>query len=246
MRKNLCVLPALAGFGLVLGLGMVSFAQQRAQATQGPEPKSVVLLFREDFKSGVPNDLTFGPDSLTNSNLQLELYGPGAKPGKDPKTGLRLNNEEDAANPGQITSYVWSGVTGGPWAVMLKEKNNYFDLRGPAHIRWRIRPRGLHVLHPVVKLADGKMFVADYGEPSTTYWHESEFYFADIQRWRELDPTTVAESPRKNGEPIWRDSIDLGKIDEIGFSDLMGGAGHSAQGNSGVDWIEVYGNPVKR
>jgi hypothetical protein len=137
-------------------------------------------------------------------------------------------------------------VTGGPWAVMFKLKDNDLDLRGPAHIRWRVRPHGLHVLHPVVKLADGRMFVADYGEPSTTYWHESEFYFVDITRWRELNPTTVAEAQRKNGEPIWRDTIDLGKIDEIGFSDLMAGAGHNSQGNSGVDWIEVYGNPVKQ
>ena len=230
----------------VFGLVLAGFAQLPAQNTPGTEPKSVVMLFREDFKTGVPNDLTFGQDSLANSNLQLDLYGLGAKPGKDPKTGLRLNNEDDAANPGQIVSYVWSGVTGGPWAVMLKEKNNYLDLRGPAHIRWRVRPRGLHVMHPVVKLADGRMFVADYGEPSTTYWHESEFYFVDITRWRELNPTTVAEAQRKSGEPIWRDRLDLSQVDEIGFSDLMGGAGHNSQGNSGVDWIEVYGNPVKR
>jgi len=242
MRKELCVLSALA----VLGLGMAGFAQQRTQTNQGPEPKSVVLLFREDFKSGVPNDLPMTGDLLTNPNLELKLYGPGAKAGKDPLTGLRLNNEEDAANPGQITSYVWSGVTPGSWAVLLKEKNNYLDLRGPARIRWRVRPRGLHVMHPVVKLADGGMFVADYGEASSTYWRESEFYFADIFRWRALNPTTVAEAQRKAGEPIWRDTIDLSKVDEIGFSDLMGGAGHNSQGNSGVDWIEVYGNPVKR
>jgi hypothetical protein len=242
MRKQLCGLSALA----VMAIGMVGFAQQRAQNPQGPEPKSVTLLFREDFKSGVPNDLPMTGDLLTNPNLELKLYGPGAQAGKDPLTGLRLDNEEDAANPGHITSYVWSGVTSGSWAVLLKEKNNYLDLRGPAHVLWRVRPRGLHVMHPVVKLADGEMFVADYGEPSSTYWRESEFYLADITRWRALNPTTVAEAQRKAGEPIWRDTIDLGKVDEIGFSDLMGGAGHNSQGNSGVDWIEVYGNPVKR
>ena len=241
MHKNLWILAAS-----ILALTIAGISLAHAQDSASPEPKSVMMLFREDFKTGVPNDLTFGQDSLTNSNLQLDLYGPGAKPGKDPKTGLRLDNEEDAANPGQIVSYAWSGVTGGPWAVMLKLKDSYLDLRGPAHIRWRVRPRGLHVMHPVVKLADGRMFVADYGEPSTTYWHESEFYFVDITRWRELNPTTVAESQRKNGEPIWRDTIDLSKVDEIGFSDLMAGAGHNSQGNSGVDWIEVYGNPVKR
>ena len=164
----------------------------------------------------------------------------------DAQSGLLLENEEDAANPGQITSYVWTGVAPGSWAVLLKEKNNYLDLRGPARIRWRVRPRGLHVVHPVVKLADGRMFVADYGEPSSTYWRESEFYFADVLRWRALDPNTVAEAIRKPGEAVWSSTIDLSKVDEIGFSDLMGGAGHNAQGNSGVDWIEIYGNPVKR
>jgi hypothetical protein len=242
MRKQLWVLSAV----VILGLGLSGFAQQRAQTNQGPEPKSAVLLFREDFKSGVPNDLPLTGDLLTNPNLELKLYGPGAKAGKDPQTGLRLDNEEDAANPGQITSYVWSGMTLGNWAVMLKEKNNFLDLRGPARVRWRVRPRGLHVLHPVVKLTDGEMFVADYGEQSATYWRESEFYFTDIVRWRALDPNTVAEAPREAGEPIWRDTIELSKVDEIGFSDLMGGAGHNSQGNSGVDWIEVYGNPVKR
>jgi hypothetical protein len=90
------------------------------------------------------------------------------------------------------------------------------------------------------------MLVADYGEPSSTYWRESEIYFVDIPRWRSLDPATVAEAPRKAGEPVWTTNVDLSQVDEIGFTDLMGGAGKGAQGNSGVDWIEVYGNPVRR
>ena len=121
MRKQLCVLSVLA----VLGLGMSVLRSSARKRIRGAEPKSVALLFREDFKSGVPNDLPMTGELLTNPNLELKLYGPGAKAGKDPQTGLRLDNEEDAANPGQITSYVWSGVAGGSWAVMLKEKNNY-------------------------------------------------------------------------------------------------------------------------
>jgi len=39
---------------------------------------------------------------------------------------------------------------------------------------------------------------------------------------------------------------DLKKVDEVGFTDLMRGAGHGLAGNSGIDWIEVYGTPVKR
>jgi hypothetical protein len=42
------------------------------------------------------------------------------------------------------------------------------------------------------------------------------------------------------------DSPDLSKVDEIGFTDLMAGSGHGPGGSSRVDWIEVYGKPVKR
>jgi hypothetical protein len=237
--------PALSLI-IILAFGLSIFAQQRSQAAQVAEPKSVVLLFREDFKTGLPNQLPLLPEHVTNSNLELKLYGPGAKAGKDGQSGLWLDDEEDPANPGQKVSYIWTGVAPGSWAVMLKEKNNYLDLRGPARLRWRTRPRGLHMLHPLIKLADGTMLVADYGEPGSTYWRESEIYFVDIPRWRTLDPTTVAEAPRKAGEPVWMDKVDLSQVDEIGFTDLMGGAGKGAQGNSGIDWIEVYGNPVKR
>jgi hypothetical protein len=74
-----------------------------------------------------------------------------------------------------------------------------------------------------------------------------EVYFLDIPRWRIIDPKTMAESRLKEGEPLWHADVDLSKVDEIGFTDLMGGAGHGAfGGNVAVDWVEVYGNPVKR
>ena len=37
---------------------------------------------------------------------------------------------------------------------------------------------------------------------------------------------------------------DLTKVDEIGFTDLMNGA--SSPACTRLDWIEVYGKPVKR
>lgn len=45
---------------------------------------------------------------------------------------------------------------------------------------------------------------------------------------------------------MWTTNVDLSQVDEIGFTDLMAGAGKGAQGNSGIDWIEVYGKPVRR
>jgi hypothetical protein len=47
-------------------------------------------------------------------------------------------------------------------------------------------------------------------------------------------------------DTAWKTNVDLARVDEIGFTDLSAGAGHGAEGNSGLDWIEVYGNPVKR
>ena len=52
--------------------------------------------------------------------------------------------------------------------------------------------------------------------------------------------------PGERGNAAGRAAPDLSRIDEIGFTDLSGGAGHGAEGNSAVDWIEVYGNAVKR
>jgi len=41
-------------------------------------------------------------------------------------------------------------------------------------------------------------------------------------------------------------TVDLSKVDEIGFADLSPGSGHGDGGYSDVSWIEVYGKPVPR
>ena len=229
---------------LVMGLALGAFAQQGAEnAAPGKAPKSTKLLFREDFKAGKVGEVQLTQDALTNPNLELKLYGPGSKPGNADQSGLLLSNEQDPTLPGQTESIVWTGVVGGNWAVLLKDKTQYLDLRDTARLRWRIRPRGFHELRPVVKLADGTMLAADYAEPTSTYMRVSEVYFVDIPRWRALNPDTVAEAHAKPGEGLWKYNVDLSKVDEIGFTDMMAGAGHGAQGNIAVDWIEIYGNP---
>jgi hypothetical protein len=69
------------------------------------------------------------------------------------------------------------------------------------------------------------MWAADYTEPLSTYMHESEVFFTDIVRWRQINPETMAEARAKAGEPLWKTNLDVSKVDEIGFSDLMAGAG---------------------
>ena len=110
--------------------------------------------------------------------------------------------------------------------MLLKDKNNFLNLNDTARMRWRIRPRGFHELRPVIRLADGTLLAADYAEPTSTYMRVSEIYFTDIPRWRALDPNTMAEAHAKPGEGLWKYNVDLTKVDEIGFTDMMAGAGH--------------------
>jgi hypothetical protein len=124
----------------------------------------------------------------------------------------------------------------------LRDKNNYVNLSGPvARIRWRTKEAGFHLLRPVLKLADGTFLVGDHVEGYTQDWLETEFSLADV-RWRGLNPEMVVETI--DGQ--WKQNPDLSKVDEIGFTDLMRGSGGGPGGGSRVDWIEVYGVPVKR
>jgi len=45
---------------------------------------------------------------------------------------------------------------------------------------------------------------------------------------------------------VWKSNVDLSKVDEVGFTDLMRGSGGGPGGGTRVDWIEVYGSPVPR
>lgn len=243
MRRKTCILLAVG----LLGLALSALAQQRGQnaPAPAPPPKTVSLVFRETFKGkapGAPASRALTVQDAANPNLELKLYGPGANAKPDHESGLLLNEGADEAKPGELMSFIWTGVTEGNWVVTLKDKNNYLDLTGPAKIRWRVRPRSFHVLRPVIKLADGTMMVGDYGEIGSTYWRENEFFLVDIPRWRAMNPAT-ADMGR---DTAWKTSVDLNRVDEIGFTDLSGGAGHGAEGNSALDWIEVHGNPVKR
>jgi hypothetical protein len=216
-----------------------------AQNAPAPAPKRATLVFRETFKGPQPGrerSTALKATDVDNPNVQMTLLGPGANAKADHESGLLMNQGDDEAKPGTNMSFIWSGVTEGNWAVMLKDKNNMLDLTGPAKIRWRTRPRSFHVLRPLVKLADGTIYIADYGEPGSTYWRETEFFLEDIPRWRAMNPQTADMMRGAN----WKKEIDLSKVDEIGFTDLSGGAGHGAEGNSAIDWLEVYGTPIKR
>jgi hypothetical protein len=128
--------------------------------------------------------------------------------------------------------------------LTLKHRTNFADLTGNAKLRWRTRISRLRHLHPIIKLADGRAFIGDYGETfrSAGEYVESEITFADI-RWLPLDLNQVLLDGNNN----WV-NVDLSRVDEVGFTDLAPGSAssHGAAARSNVDWIEVYGKAVPR
>jgi hypothetical protein len=234
---------ALAGMALLACVGRDACAQSGERTPFFLEHDAVTpsLLFREAWQqpphTGPLNDENrrITPEALTNKALTLQLYGL------------------DARNI-QVTSHngipdLWNGFTTSPVALTLKLKDAYLDLTGLTRMRWRTRTENLHALHPVVKLADGRLLVGSqrFESPQrrmvgangfTGNFVVSEVTFDD-QRWFELDPEKVVVKLEVN-DP------DLSRVDEIGYVDLMPGGGHGTAGCTNVSWIELYATARKR
>lgn len=199
------------------------------------------LLFRETWKQPphagplTDENRRITPEALTNPDLEMRLYGT------------------DASNI-QVTQHngipdVWMGFTNSPVALTLRHKTAYMNLTQLARVRWRTRTENLHVLHPVVRLADGRLLVGSqtFQSPQrriigkdvfTGTFVVSEITFED-QRWFLLDPKKVVVLREV-------DNPDLSRVDELGFVDLMPGGGHGYVGCSNVSWLEVYADSTKR
>ena len=183
------------------------------------------LFFREDWKE-TPAEVPVSQAHVANPDLLLSLHGPA-------RTVVKKSHHD---RPADDPYYVWSGLCPLHWAVSLRHKDAYVDLTGQAKIRWRAKQAGFRQLRIILKLADGSWLVSDASDPASLDWREREFNVQDI-RWRKLDIDSVTEAN-------WVDRPDLSQVDEVGFSDLMSGGGSIAC--SRLDWIEVYGKPVKR
>jgi hypothetical protein len=98
---------------------------------------------------------------------------------------------------------------------------------------------GLHKVYPIVKLANGDWYMADKGAGSSTKdWVVEDIPFSDV-RWYKLDIANVVTK----GNPV--DKIDLSKVDEVGFADIIPASGHGPGGWFDVGQIEVYGRMAK-
>jgi hypothetical protein len=206
-----------------------AFAQ--GKSAEGANRPPAPLFFRVDWQpvQGLPTEHPVDQRAVSNANLELKLYGPS---GKD----IQENGVLDStSNP----LHVWTGLCAQPCGLAFRDKNNYVDLTGMAKVRWLTKVSGLHQVHPLLKLADGKWILGERGDGSVFDYHASGFTFSEI-RWIAMDIEKLVTRGR------WLDRVDLSKVDEVGFTDLMPGSGHGDGGYSDLGWFEVYGKPVPR
>ncbi len=183
------------------------------------------LFFREDWKE-TSAATPVSQNHVANKDLVLSLYGPGCD-------SIKKSHHD---RPDDDPYYVWSGLCTGNWAVTLKNRNMFADLTGFSKIAWRTKQSGFRELRVILKLSDGTWLVSREGDGMSNDWRVREFNLSDLS-WFRLDIDNVIE-----GEPVT--GPDLSKVDEIGFTDLMRGGQSIAC--SRLDWIAVYGKPVKR
>jgi hypothetical protein len=183
------------------------------------------LFFREDWKE-TPAETPVTQAHVANPELVLSLHGPG-------KNEIKKSHHD---TPADDPYYIWTGTCPANCALSLRHKSAFVDLTGLAKIRWRAKQSGFRQLRVILQLADGTWLISDQSDGPSTDWRIREFNIADI-RWRKLDMVQVMEG-------AWVDRPNLAKVSEIGWTDLMVGGGTPA--SSRVDWIEVYGRPVKR
>jgi hypothetical protein len=126
-------------------------------------------------------------------------------------------------------------------ALALRDRKNFVDLSGLGKIRWSVKVSGLHRIHPIIKLADGTWLVGEHADENRLDFNVSDFNLAET-RWIALDVDKVVT----RGNFVDMSKVDLTRVDEIGFTDLMPGSGHGDGGFSDMGWIEVYGKPVPR
>ncbi len=212
---------------MILGLAIVAASAALAQQPPATRP---ALLFKEEWKqppyTGTLNDQNrrATQDAITTARLELKLYGADS-------VNVGVYNHEGRFD-------LWTGVVSSPVAIMLRDKANYADLTGLARLRAIVRTIALHVIHPVVKLADGAYLVGSRGVGTEGEFLTTEVAFGGM-RWHKLDPQKVVTTVEVKNP-------DLTKVDEVGFVDLAPGGGHGIAGAFNVSTFELYAKPVAR
>ena len=242
MRRHLSIASVIIGLGMTCSLS----AQQAAPAqgrqggggTGAARASAAPLFFDVNWvrPPSQTGQTKLVQENIGDANLELKQYG------------LHESCLLTSGNPGSETTpfSVWSGECEDPFATLFRHKSGFVDLTGTAKIRWAVKTSGFHVVRPVVKLADGTMYVGDQASASVPMLATSEFVPAFI-RWVKLDPKRVVTMGGTNGafNTIWV-TPDLSRVDEVGFVDLMPGSGHGTGGYIHVHTFQVYGRSVPR
>jgi hypothetical protein len=210
---------------------IVSGSAQRA--TWGPLAPPTPVAFRHDW-TRTPLQHRVTQEDLANQELELKLYGPSGDQ-------ILTASAPAPSMTGGAPPHIFTGMCERTCALALRDRKNFVDLSGLGKIRWSVKVSGLHRIHPIIKLADGKWLIGEHADENRVDFNVSEFNLSET-RWMELDIEKVIT----RGSLMDASKIDFSKVDEIGFTDLMPGSGHGDGGFSDVGWIEVVGKAVPR
>jgi hypothetical protein len=237
---------AIAITSLFLGAGS-TYAQQAgaappapaaAQARGGaPAPPPPQMLFNMTMQN--ETRLPLAQNSVTTPNVDLQRYGDG-------------QNIIVAVGRGANLPRTFFGLCKGPCGFTLRDRNNYFDLRGRANIKFTTIVSGFHRVRPIIKLADGTLLIGDQAEGSVADYHQYQINFSEC-RWLRLDPV---RGVTLGG--TWVEA-DLSRVDEVGYFDVIPGSGAWTEGLAvekqpappaggwiAVSSFELWGLPVSR
>ncbi|HEX5000092.1 MAG TPA: hypothetical protein VFY29_17865 [Terriglobia bacterium] len=188
------------------------------------------LLLSETWKlpayTGEQTDenMRFTPAVVTNPNIEVKLYGTDA-------AVIRAAVHEDRID-------LWNGMASSPVAVTLRDRRNYVDLSTPARLRWIVRTNAIHLLYPVVKLADGRLIIGDRSINTHGEFLTVEVAFEGM-RWFALDPVKVIVLTEVTNP-------NLKKVDEVGLAMLAPGGGHGFAGSANLSNVDLYAYPTPR
>lgn len=227
-----------ARLSTALALALLLPSQSGVAQGRGQQPAAPEQLFRMTLQNDARLPLT--QSSVTTPNVTVQLYGDG-------------QNIIVATGSGPQLPRLFFGLCKGPCGFTLRDKNNAFDLRGTAHIKFTTIVSGFHRVRPLIKLADGTLLIGDQAEGSTADYHQYQISFSD-NRWLRLDPQRGVTLGGTWVQP------DLSKVEEVGYFDVIPGSGAwpaeglpverqpapPAGGWIAVSAFELWGRPVTR
>jgi hypothetical protein len=223
-----------------IAAALISLVPAAAQAQRGRGATPVAepaLLFTMTLQNGARQALTQA--SVTTPNVDLQLYGDGA-------------NIIVATGNGPHLPRAFFGLCQGPCGFTLRDRSNYFDLRGRANVTFTTIVSGFHRVRPIVKTADGALLICDQAEGSVADYHQYTISFSEC-RWLRLDPV------RGVTLGTWVQNPDLSRVEEVGYFDVIPGSGAHTAGLAvekqppppvggwiAVSAFELRGTPVSR